>query len=310
MGQRNTLSAPRCGTRRPALRQRHGSSSHPGPPPGLPPAPFPPAWKRKDFGQMGHAEHAFRAPPPCGTRRPAFAPAARLFEPRDMRPCGLPAHSLGSGLVRPVRRILSLSGPAAALFPPALKRPRSKECPRARKARQGVSALPPQGRERKGPPPPGGTAPRTCRSLRHGPPRRNGTSSPAEHRPGVIPPPKRRGMAQACRLPWAFRRPPHRARPGPAPAGTQASPCGLAFLRIPPPPFPPARNGSRPCSRSVPSRALGTNPAPHGLPSPRSASPARAVPRAPLPALSREERRLRPAPSPTGKGLPAPSSTG
>jgi len=305
---RNTLSAPRCGTRRPALRQRHGSSSHAARLPAFPRAV-----------PSGREKEGFRTDGPCGTRlpRPAalrhsppgLAPAARLFEPRDMRPCGLPAHSLGSGLVRPVRRILSLSGPAAALFPPALKRPRSKECPRARKARQGASALPPQGRERKGPPPPGGTAPRTCRSLRHGPPRRNGTSSLRSIGPASSRPEAARHGASVQTAPGFPASAPSGVA-GPAPADTPASPCGLAFLRIPPPPFPPARNGSRPCSRSVPSRALGTNPAPHSLPSPRSASPARAVPRALLPALSREARRLRPAPSPTGKGLPAPSSTG
>ncbi|MBQ4326043.1 MAG: hypothetical protein IJC28_03920, partial [Mailhella sp.] len=97
-------------------------------------------------------------PPPCGTRRPASPKRHGSSSHAICGPAACPAHSLGTGLVRPVRRILSLSGPAAALFPPALKRPRSKECPRARKARQGASALPPQGRERKGPPPPGGTA--------------------------------------------------------------------------------------------------------------------------------------------------------
>jgi len=168
-------------------------------------------------------------------------PAALAARPRAQRhgssshaicgPAACPAHSLGSGLVRPVRRILSLSGPAAALFPPALKRPRSKEYPRARKARQGASALPPAG--------PGEE--RAAPSGRHSaphlpfPPAWSATAQrhelPAEHRPGVIPPPKRRGMAQACRLPRAFRRPPHRAWPAqhrqtrrPAPAAWPS--CG------------------------------------------------------------------------------------
>ena len=190
------LPRPRCGTRRPALRQRHGSSSHPRPATRPSPAPFPPAWTRKDFGQMGHAEHAFRAPPPCGIRRPTSRPAAlaaapsrkaaRLFEPRDMRPCGLPAHSLGSGLVRPVRRILSLSGPAAV--PSSAEKAEEQGMPPGKESPTRRFRAPPAGPGEERAAPSGGTAPRTCRSLRHGPPRRNGTSSlrsigPASSRP-------------------------------------------------------------------------------------------------------------------------------
>ena len=258
---------------------------------------------------MGHAEHAFRAPPPCGACRPAFAPAARLFEPRDMRPCGLPSafprlwsrppcapHPLP---LRPCRRAV----PSSAEKAEEQGIPPGKESP-ARRFR-----VPPAGPGEERAAPSGGTAPAPAvpsGMVRHGATARAPCGASARRHPA----------------PEAAR---HGANVQTAPGFPASAPSGVARpstgrhagqplrLGLPADSAPAVPSGAK---RKPPVLPLCSLQSPWHEPCaarpafPAKRKPARAVPRAPLPALSREARRLRPAPSPTGKGLPAPSSTG
>ena len=186
-----------CGTRLPrpaALRHspprlvRSGTAlrATPARHPAFPLPPFPPAWKRKDFGQTGHAEHAFRAPAaalaarPCAsgtalraTRYAALRPASAFPRLWSRPPCA--PHPLP---LRPCRR----AGPSSAEKAEEQGMPPGKESP-ARRFR-----APPAGPGEERAALSGRHSARTCRSLRHGPPRRIGTSSlrsigPASSRP-------------------------------------------------------------------------------------------------------------------------------